>query len=233
MTNNELDTETEHGTTNHLWGFSTEVLQEKYNVDVKSLECPHCGKEILFPIFDYVNVTKNKELKEKILNKEVFTLYCPYCGSRKLLMYPMLYRDDALNYVLELCQSEQAAVNYRFPLDHPVCKALANTHTFRTVVGTNGLIEKIKILDSQMNEFAIAYLKKRIFEQKNELKFVFFEGVDEDCILFTIMSTNGTMDIAKIPVTGYKLAIGYVDACGYSSNITSYYVDTYIFNNSK
>ena len=214
----------------HLWGLSGEELREKYGVELKSLSCPRCRQEIVMPVFDAVNITKTPELKEKILNREVFTLLCPHCGYKTVVPYPMLYRDDDSGLLAQVCQSRQAAIDYRFPLDIPACKALAENHYLRAVVGVNGLIERIRLFESNMNELAVAYLKKRIATEKEDVESVFFENADDETIRFTVIYRNGTLDSAEFPDQAYQLAIGFVDACGCKDKLTNYLVDTNVFD---
>ena len=212
-----------------LWGLSTEELKDKYDVSTHTLNCPKCHASVELPVFDFVNVTEHPEIKEKILNKEVFTLFCRKCGHRELLILPMLYKDDDKMIFINLCQSEADAIAYRFPLDNPMCKMLAETHQLRAVNGVNGLIEKIRIFDDGLNELAIAYLKKRIIEQMDSLKWVFYDHIMDENIHFAVGMKNGSVRMINFPLKAYEGAAGYVEATGIANRLNSYCLDANVF----
>jgi CpXC protein len=58
-----------------------------------ALSCPSCGTRFQTPVFQYVDVGQQPELKQALLAGRLNMAVCPSCGSGGLLATPMVYHD--------------------------------------------------------------------------------------------------------------------------------------------
>jgi len=58
-----------------------------------ALSCPNCGTRFQTPVYQYVDVGQQPELKQALLSGRLNVAVCPNCGSGGLLATPMMYHD--------------------------------------------------------------------------------------------------------------------------------------------
>lgn len=137
------------------------------------IPCPYCGEEIDFEVFDSVNVTKDPELKERVLNLEIFQTHCDKCGKTRIIEYPMLYHDMEKNYMI-LLSNENDIMEWQYMMNPDTFvntvfdKNLGVKYTRRGVTSIVDLISKINILDSQLDDRVIEIIKKDCLQQVKE-----------------------------------------------------------------
>ena len=66
------------------------------------LTCPECGEEFEFDVYESVNVTLDKDLKEKVIDGSLFAAICPKCGHLEVLLHPFLYHDMDQKFMIQL-----------------------------------------------------------------------------------------------------------------------------------
>lgn len=145
----------------------------------------------------------------------------------------MLYRDDELGVLINICKSPEDAISYRFPVDAPNFQDIARNHELRTVVGCNGLCEKIRIFDAELHELAIAYLKKYFHNHIDDVKNVFFEKLDDDILHFTLFLGDSSVKPVRIRKASYDAAVDYVKVINAEKCLNSYFVDINLFDYLK
>jgi transcription elongation factor Elf1 len=62
-------------------------------IKTHTLDCQKCGNKVPIEEYKSVNVTRDPELKEKVLNDEINTAVCDSCGQVYRLGEPFLYHD--------------------------------------------------------------------------------------------------------------------------------------------
>ncbi|OQA92690.1 MAG: hypothetical protein BWY26_00107 [Elusimicrobia bacterium ADurb.Bin231] len=65
---------------------------------IYDVEC-RCHAEFQAKLWDSINVTKNPELKEKLLNGEVNVVICPVCGLMFYVEKFVLYHDEKKKFM--------------------------------------------------------------------------------------------------------------------------------------
>lgn len=58
-----------------------------------ALSCPNCGTRFQTPVYQYVDVGLQPELKQALLSGRLNVAVCPNCGSGGLLATPLVYHD--------------------------------------------------------------------------------------------------------------------------------------------
>lgn len=83
-------------------------MSKQKNIEI---QCPYCGEEALFQIWESVNVSINPELKKKILSKEIFDFTCPACKGITMVQYGPLYHDMDKGLMFMYSDNKQHGMN--------------------------------------------------------------------------------------------------------------------------
>jgi len=67
----------------------------------QKIECPQCGTEGNFTVWQSVNVDLNPDLKSKVLDGSLFEWTCPQCGKTFNVPYTFLYHDMTHNFMVQ------------------------------------------------------------------------------------------------------------------------------------
>ena len=133
--------------------------------------CPKCGKTHKVDTKETINITLAPQLKEQIMSGTFFRYLCTDCGEAIYTLYPCMYHDmdrKLLIYVLPGCSSNapeqmepanEAARKIGIDPMDPGSVLLGNRYVKRVVGDINGLIEKIKIDDSGLDDRIIEICK--------------------------------------------------------------------------
>lgn len=125
-------------------------------VRTEIIDCPACAGKGEFQIWDSVNITIHPELKEKIFSEELFIWVCPHCGAKVYVPYGFIYHDMMHRFMI-FYSPDESADKYS-PLDIP-CEFAPNDYIYRAVYGIVPFKEKIRQLESELNDIAIERLK--------------------------------------------------------------------------
>lgn len=126
---------------------------------IEKFECPKCGTEGEFRIWDSINVDLDPELKEKLLSGELYEWTCPHCGEKFTLPFGTLYHDMKHQFMIFFSPFEGEADRYQ-PIDIPRQPfGLDEEYTIRSVYGLLNLREKISILEAGLDDVAIERFK--------------------------------------------------------------------------
>ncbi len=125
-----------------------------------TIECPKCGNSQSFTIWNSINTDIDPTLKDSLVNRKLQQTDCEVCGHSSVVNYPMLYHDmshKTLVYHLSGLNVEQ--------LEAEEFEHLFDGYEFRTVDNWNGMIEKIKLLDANLDDRAIELFKMVVLGQ--------------------------------------------------------------------
>ncbi len=130
------------------------------NVEIK---CPKCGNAIETLIWDSVNVTLDRELKNQILDGSFGMVTCPSCGEKTRLNYPFLYHDMEQKLMIQLVYDDEAAKNaveeFKGFQGKTLPGASMDDYRFRVVNGIYALKDKIEIFDAGLDDREIEMYK--------------------------------------------------------------------------
>ncbi|MEI7885180.1 MAG: CpXC domain-containing protein [Clostridia bacterium] len=120
-----------------------------------AITCPDCGKKGSAVVYELVNVTKNPELRAKIIDFSLFSWLCPHCGAKRNLEQPLLYVDKKLEFAVHFAPVYDKYLEEKLEL--PKGLSQKTLGRLRKVSEINNLVEKILIaeagLDDRMMEF--------------------------------------------------------------------------------
>lgn len=145
-------------------------LSEKLTVT-----CRGCKADQQVEIVRSINTHASPELKGRLLAGTLNVLSC-HCGRRSTLQATLLFHDPAAAYMCQLCVGddtvEKAAADFR---------EVGVTGTLRAVLSLNALIEKVKLLDAGLEDWAVEIVKVLLLASlgiRDMNRVLLFEGVD-------------------------------------------------------
>jgi hypothetical protein len=119
-----------------------------------AVTCPACGAEQQVQLVRSLNSQTDAGLKRTLLDGELNLLKCA-CGKTTPLAADLVFYDPAANYFCQVCVGDASSVARGK-------KAFAEagvTEGRRIVRSQNALIEKVKLLDAGLADWAIELLK--------------------------------------------------------------------------
>lgn len=165
------------------------------------LTCPECGKEHKVIRYERIVGNTQPELKSRLLKNELFRFKCEGCGLELPMIYPCLYQDVEKGYMVwfvPASDKEQldkiAAFNAESLVDDNY-KNLNKQYKLRIAVSVNGFIEKLLILDEDLDDRAIEVQKVMLVSQlgqtakyrNDKVRGVFFEMMRQDDYGYTVL----------------------------------------------
>lgn len=134
---------------------------------VEKIRCPKCRLENDFNMWHSVNVTLDKEMKEKILNGEVFHFKCSECGYESQVFYPLLYHDMEKKLMVYMLHDDEHQVKEAAAFMSGITdtdneldiKKYSEEYTNRIVTTIHELQEKIYISDAGYDDRIIEIMK--------------------------------------------------------------------------
>lgn len=182
-------------------------------------ECPKCKFNHEVSLYESINVTLSPELKDKLFRGELFKYRCPECSFDFLINHKCLYHDMKKRYMIYLIpdseNTEELASsivenlkNLTGPDTVDSIKKEMASYKLRIVNEPNRLIEKIKILDQDINDKVIELCKMVIMFNylKNsnapDINKVLFDYKDEN-VNFIIFTTDRKSFKAALPSSTY------------------------------
>ena len=133
--------------------------------------CPQCGKIHDYPVYDGVDVSKEPQFRAKVMDASIFDFVCPHCGAVNGVIYPFLYHDPSHRFMVQLVDSTMPEDPFtdlfrtEEESEHAirsVIEDMKTRYTFRTVTTPNELMEKIVILEADLDDRVLEIMKQGI-----------------------------------------------------------------------
>ena len=148
------------------------------------LECPFCHQDVPFILHNSINVGIHPEHKAKVLDNTLFQYQCPHCKKSDMVCYPTLYHDPEKGIMIQvLWSAEEFGQSVTQEEQELITKMGTDNYRRREVLGYRELIEKIRIYDAGLDEFAIALIKTLYVMRYADIQLCFYDKTD-DGILF-------------------------------------------------
>lgn len=173
---------------------------------VAQVECPACGRAQDVTLVQSINTRTDADAKATLLAGELNVLACA-CGRTTQLAANMLFHDPDADYYARVCPGGEAQIAEAASL----FRAAGAVGRQRIVPSPNALIEKVKILDAGLEDWAIELLKVLLLATVGDLDRVFlFDRVDREAglihwVLFDETSTKART--LESPIAGYDRLI--------------------------
>jgi len=140
--------------------------------------CPACGREQAAQLVQSINTRTDPAAKAKLLAGELNVLACA-CGARPRLAATVLFHDPDADYTCQVVVGDDAAIEQAIAL----FQAAGVSGTRRVVPSVNALVEKVKLLDAGLADWAIEMTKVLLLatlEARDLDRVMLFDHVDRD-----------------------------------------------------
>ena len=161
--------------------------------------CPGCHREHEAELVQSINTRDDPESKRRLLAGELNMLACE-CGRRTQLAATLVFHDPEADYYCQVCPGGDAAM-----AEAAIAFRAAGTSGTQRVVPTqNALVEKVKILDAGLEDWALEMTKLLLLAASNrDLDLVLlFQRVDETAIHWLLFDADVPNPVAS-PVASY------------------------------
>jgi predicted RNA-binding Zn-ribbon protein involved in translation (DUF1610 family) len=189
-----------------------------------TITCPACGHEQAFTAWQSINVTFDPELKEKLLDRSLVTFHCEECGHTAGVNQGLLYHDMDRRAMIMLGSRPDELES-----PEPLVQKVQAEYSLRLVGSMNELIEKVLLIDADLDDRAVEMFKVALManieeSQRGDSPALFFSGIyandeSEEQIEFALINEAGTSAVS-VPVE--KAYRRYVDEiCGHLPTVVS------------
>lgn len=173
-------------------------------VGVTRVPCPACGRESACQLVQSINTRTSPSVKTQLLAGELNVLACP-CGRRTQLAATVLYHDPDADYWCQVCPGGEQALAE----GQAAFRVAGASGVQRLVPSLNALVEKVKLLDAGLEDWAIEMAKVLLLasrEDRDLERVLLFDGVDGAIIRWALFEPDGARVVAS-PIGAYtKLA---------------------------
>lgn len=174
-------------------------------VGTTPVTCPACGRERTCELVQSINTRQNPAAKQRLLAGELNVLACA-CGRRSQLEAAVLFHDPDADYLCQVVPGGEAAMAQAAA----AFRAAGATGTQRLVPSLNALVEKLKLLDAGLEDWAIEMAKVLLLAAlgPDDLdRVLLFDRVDRDAgvIHWVLFDRRGGEPQAKAsPLAAYE-----------------------------
>lgn len=165
--------------------------------------CPACGKKHDGELVQSINTQTNPKDKQRLLDGTLNVLDCP-CGKRTQLAANLLFHDPDAHFYCQVVPGGDRA------MDEAAAAFAASgvTGTLRLVPSLNALVEKIKLLDAGLTDWAVEMTKVLLLASIGELdRVLLFDAIDREAgvLRWVIFDEEGrTPEPVSSPLAAYE-----------------------------
>ena len=137
-----------------------------------------CQHPQAFTAWQSVNVTLDPELKARLLDRSLVTFHCEKCNHTVGVNQGLLYHDMDRRVMIMLgCQSPDEAES-----PEPLLQKFQAEYSLRLVGSMNELIEKVLLIDADLDDRAVEMFKVALMtnieeSQRGDNPALFFSGI--------------------------------------------------------
>jgi hypothetical protein len=167
--------------------------------------CPACGTERDCQLVQTIDPRENPADKQRLLDGELNVLACEHCGKHTQLAAQLLYQDRDAGYYAQVCPGGEQALE----AGAIAFAASGVSGTLRVVPTQNALVEKIKLLDAGLADWAVELVKVLLLASIGELdRVLLFDALDGDVVRWLMFDEDGRLEPVSSPRSGCdRLAI--------------------------
>ena len=173
-------------------------------VGVTRARCPACDRERDCRLVQSIHTRTNPDAKTQLLAGELNVLACP-CGRRTQLEATVLYHDPDAGYWCQVCPGGEQAMAE----GEAAFRASGVTGRQRLVPSINALVEKVRLLDAGLEDWAIEMIKVLLLasrEAPDLERVLLFDGLDGETLRWLLLEPSGPRAMASPRAAYVKLA---------------------------
>ena len=173
-------------------------------VGITRVRCPGCDREAECKLVQSINSDADPQAKARLLAGELNVLDCP-CGRRSQLAATVLFHDPARSYWCQVCPGDEAAMAQ----GEAAFRVVGAGGTQRLVPSLNALVEKVKLLDAGLEDWAIEMAKVLLLASREVVdldRVLLFDSADQG-VIHWVMFKDDRARVVTSPLGAYaKLA---------------------------
>lgn len=163
------------------------------------MTCPACNASREVELVQTIDPRENPADKARLVAGELNVLACA-CGKRSQLAAQLLYQDRDAGYFVQVCPGGDAALE----AGAAAFAASGVTGTLRVVPTQNALVEKIKIQDAGLADWAVEMMKVLLLATIGELdRVLLFDALDGDVVRWLMFDEDGRLEQVSSPRSGH------------------------------
>lgn len=165
-----------------------------------AVTCPACGRESECELVQSINTRTQPAMKAKLLAGDLNVLACA-CGRRTQLAATLLFHDPDADFYCQVVPGGEAEMTKAADL----FRAAGATGTQRLVPSPNALVEKVKIVDAKLEDWAIEMAKLLLLASLDPGdidRVMLFDRADDQAIHW-ILYDGAQPEAAKSPRDAY------------------------------
>jgi len=165
--------------------------------------CRACGAKQDAELVQSINTQTNPKDKQRLLDGTLNLLVCS-CGKRTQLSANVLFHDPDRQYYCQVVPGGERA------MDEAAAAFAASgvSGTLRLVPSLNALVEKVKLLDAGLDDWAIEMAKALLLASIGDLdRVLLFDGIDHEAqtLRWVIFDEEGrTPKTVSSPLPAYE-----------------------------
>jgi hypothetical protein len=152
-----------------------------------TVACPECGVKHECQLVQSISTVTHPELKATLLAGELNVLACE-CGKRTQLAANILFVDPDADFYCQVVPGDTRALE-----EAAAAFAVAGASGTQRIVPTlNALVEKVKILDAKLADWAVEMTKVLLLASIGELdRVLLFDARDGDLLHWILFDEDG------------------------------------------
>ena len=174
------------------------------------LECPFCHQDVPFILHHSINVGIHPEHKAKVLDSTLFRYQCPHCKQTDEVCYPTLYHDPENEIMIQVLWREE---DFGQQMDKELQSLIEvmgqKNYRRREVFGYCELVEKIRVFDAGLDDFAISLIKTMHKIHNQEMQLFFHEKTDEGLCFIQFKGDELLSECFILEESAYETALQY------------------------
>lgn len=124
----------------------------------QSFTCPKCQHEGEFRMYESVNVTLDKSLRDRVFSDDLFKWTCPECGETFTIIYPFLYHDMDHGFMIHFSPNDCERIKEQYNELLTKYPGLRRSK-YRTTNALVRLKEKVLIFEAGLDDVAVELAK--------------------------------------------------------------------------
>jgi hypothetical protein len=152
--------------------------------------CPACGRDHDVKLVQSINAAVNVAEKQRLLAGELNMLVCE-CGRRTQLAANVLFADPARDALVRVVPGGDAAAMATAAAEF---RAAGATGIQRLVPSLNALVDKVKILDAGLEDWAVEMIKVLLLSTLGDLdRVLLFDRLENDELRWVLFDAAGRL----------------------------------------
>ena len=124
----------------------------------QSFTCPKCQHEGEFRMYESVNVTLDKSLRDRVFSDDLFKWTCPECGETFTIIYPFLYHAMDHGFMIHFSPNDCERIKEQYNELLTKYPGLRRSK-YRTTNALVRLKEKVLIFEAGLDDVAVELAK--------------------------------------------------------------------------